>query len=234
MRGQNIVIDQLETYFKVEMAVPNTQLKKDENELKAPEKKEAEIFEAPKKKQGRWAYLKSWLPTTSSKPVVQAQEEEEEEDAEVLATRFVTFHEGSCMVLHYLPQKPLRQYGPFKAPQVEGSKPLPIVQWDSQVVWTRRINNLREVKLLNYRMVSEMDDPDDSLIEVKMTFSDIAFQVVPITEHDPNANKPYQSPFIKQEEINFLIEYEDVEELFTELRLQFYLVHLNNCSLAIM
>ena len=138
------------------------------------------------------------------------------------------------MVLHYLPQKPLRQYGPFKAPQVEGSKPLPIVQWDSQVVWTRRINNLREVKLLNYRMVSEMDDPDDSLIEVKMTFSDIAFQVVPITEHDPNANKPYQSPFIKQEEINFLIEYEDVEELFTELRLQFYLVHLNNCSLAIM
>ena len=70
MRGQNIVIDQLETYFKVEMAVPNTQLKKDENELKAPEKKEAEIFEAPKKKQGRWAYLKSWLPITSSKPVV--------------------------------------------------------------------------------------------------------------------------------------------------------------------
>ena len=71
MRGQNIVIDQLETYFKVEMAVPNTQLKKDENELKAPEKKEAEIDEAPKKKkQGRWAYLKSWLPMTSSKPVV--------------------------------------------------------------------------------------------------------------------------------------------------------------------
>ena len=47
----------------------------------------------------------------------------------------------------------------------------------------------------------------ECLIEVKMTFSDIAFPVVPITEHDPNANKPYQSPFIKQEEINFLIEY---------------------------
>jgi hypothetical protein len=25
-----------------------------------------------------------------------------------------------------------------------------------------------------------------------------------------------------------------VEELFTELRLQFYLVHVNNCNLAIM
>jgi hypothetical protein len=83
-------------------------------------------------------------------------------------------------------------------------------------------------------MVSEMDDPDDSLIEVKMTFSDIAFPVVPITERDPDANKPFQSPFIKQEDINFLIEYEDVEELFTELRLQFYLVHVNNCNLAIM
>lgn len=99
----------------------------------------------------------------------------------MLATRFVTFHEGSCIVLQYLPLKPLRQYGPFRPPLVEGSKPLPIVQWDSQVVWSRRTNNLREVKLLNYRMVSEMDDPDDSLIEVRMTFSDIIFEVVPIT-----------------------------------------------------
>ena len=31
------VIEQYEAYFKVEMAVPNTQLKKDENELNAPE-----------------------------------------------------------------------------------------------------------------------------------------------------------------------------------------------------
>ena len=39
------VIDQLETYFKVEMAVPNEQLKKDENELNAPEKQEPEVQE---------------------------------------------------------------------------------------------------------------------------------------------------------------------------------------------
>ena len=37
-----LVIEQLEAYFKVEMAVPNEQLKKDENELKAPEKETIE------------------------------------------------------------------------------------------------------------------------------------------------------------------------------------------------
>ena len=123
------MIDQLETYFKVEMAVPNTQLKKDENELKAPEKKEMLIDEAPKKK-GKWNYLKSWFTMKTPKPAEQESEEEEDE-SEVLATRFVTFHEGSCIVLQYLPLKPMRDYGPFKPPADEAAKPLPVVQWDS-------------------------------------------------------------------------------------------------------
>ena len=62
LRGSALVVDQMEVYFKVEMAVPNQQLQKDENELKAPEKKEAELDTAQnKKKKGKWNYLKSWF-----------------------------------------------------------------------------------------------------------------------------------------------------------------------------
>ena len=160
--------------------------------------------------------------------------EEEEKDTEVLATRFITFEEGSVIVLQYLPLKPLRDYGAFKPPADETGKPLPVVQWDSQVVWSDRIINLRQVNLLNYEMVSQMDDPEDSLIEVQMVFSEIAFDVVPVTRQDPTAHsRPYCSPFQNESQLSFLLEYEDVEELFTELRLQFYLVHLSNCQLAI-
>ena len=54
------VIDQLDMYFKVEMAVRNSQLRKDENELKGPEKERMMIDDKPKKK-GKWNYLKSWF-----------------------------------------------------------------------------------------------------------------------------------------------------------------------------
>ena len=113
----------------------------------------------------------------------------------MLATRFITFHEGSFVVMQYLPQKPLRNYGPFKPPNDEAGKPLPVVQWDSQVVWTSRIINLRQVSLLNYKMVSAMDDPEDAMIEVRLTFSEISFDVVPVTSHDPSAQRPYRTPF---------------------------------------
>ena len=47
------VIEQLEAYFKVEMAVPNEQLKKDENELNVPEKQQEvkEVEKPPEKKE---------------------------------------------------------------------------------------------------------------------------------------------------------------------------------------
>ena len=54
--------------------------------------------------------------------------------------------------------------------------------------------------------------------------------VVPITVKDIEAmRRPYRSPFVNEQEISFLIEFDDVEELFAELRLQFYLAHLSNC-----
>ena len=79
-----------------------------------------------------------------------------------------------------------------------------------------------------------MEDPGDNLVEVQLIFSDIAFMVVPITTKDVEAmRRPYTSPFVNESTVCFLIEFDDVEELFTELRLQFYLAHLSNCQLSI-
>jgi len=98
-----------------------------------------------------------------------------------------------------LPHKPLRDYGPFRPQANENAKPLPNVQWDSQFVYTNRVNNLRQVNLLNYEMISQMDEPEDTLVEVQLVFSDISFEVVPITVKDPIAfAKPYSSPFVNE------------------------------------
>ena len=54
--------------------------------------------------------------------------------------------------------------------------------------------------------------------------------VVPITVKRPGAQQiPYKSPFVNEQTIQFLIEYDDIEELFSEMRLQFYFAHLSNC-----
>ena len=105
------VIEQLEAYFKVEMAVPNEQLKKDENELNVPEKQqEVKEVEKPPEKKGKWGYLKKWFTLSTPKP---PEPVESDEETEILATRFISFSEGSIIVLQYLPHKPVRDYGVF-------------------------------------------------------------------------------------------------------------------------
>ena len=103
------VLEQLEAYFKVEMAVPNEQLKKEE-ELKAPEKVEVKEEKPPKQKKSSWKYLKTWFTLSTPKP---PEPEESDEDPEILATRFLSFEEGSIVILAYIPHKPERDYGPF-------------------------------------------------------------------------------------------------------------------------
>ena len=92
------------------MAVPNEQLKKEE-ELKAPEKHEVKEEKPPEqKKKTGWKYLKTWFTLSAPKP---PEPESSDEDPEILATRFLSFEEGSLIVLQYLPLKPVRDYGQF-------------------------------------------------------------------------------------------------------------------------
>ena len=120
-------------------------------------------MEKPPEKKNKWGYLKTWFTLSKPKP---PEPEVSDEDQEVLATRFISFAEGSIVVLQYLPLKPMRDYGPFTSLQQENAKPLPTLSWDSQIVYTNRVNNLRQVNLLNYEMISQMEEPEDSLVEV--------------------------------------------------------------------
>jgi len=79
------------------MAVPNEQLRKDENELNAPEKHEKPKEPEPKPKKSRFGYITKWFTLSKPKPV--EKEEDSDEEAEILATRFISFEEGSLVVL---------------------------------------------------------------------------------------------------------------------------------------
>lgn len=70
------------------------------------------VIEGPVKKQNKWGYVKSFFTMKGTKPK-EPDEKEGEEDAEVLATRFISFDEGCFLVLQYLPHKPIRNYGLF-------------------------------------------------------------------------------------------------------------------------
>ena len=101
----------------------------------------------------------------------------------VLATRFITFDTGHLIVLQHLPHKPTRDYGPFTTWATERSRPIPSIVWDSQVTRILRMGDLKEVHLLNYRMIEHLDDPDETLVEVYMIFGQINHDYVPVV-HD--------------------------------------------------
>ena len=45
------------------------------------------------------------------------------------------------------------------------------MQWDSQVTMTYKLVDLRSIHLLNYRLIESLDDPDENLITVVLTFA---------------------------------------------------------------
>lgn len=53
-----------------------------------------------------------------------------EEKAQVMATRFISFNESCLLLLHYMPFKPSRDYGPFASRPNERARPIPGIKWD--------------------------------------------------------------------------------------------------------
>ena len=75
-----------------------------------------------------------------------------------------------------------------------------------------------------------MEEPEDTLVEVELVFSEIAFSVIPLEAKDVEAwNKPHERPFKNWVKVSLLMEFDDVEEFFDEVRLQFYQAHLAHC-----
>ena len=148
-----------------------------------------------------------------------------------MATRFISFNESCLLVLHYMPFKPTREYGPFASTPNERARPIPGIKWDCQITSAQRVDRLVEVQLLNYKLIESLEDPEESLVAVAMVFADMNIDRVPlvvdgvIQPFDARPRLGYQiyGPISK---IEFYIEYDDVEDFIMEVRHQ---LEINHC-----
>ena len=85
-----------------------------------------------------------------------------------------------------MPDKPHRYYGPFAPRQGERARPIPDIQWDSQVIATFDLHTLKQVRLLNWKMLEEMEDPDENLASVQLVFGAINYDYVEMVDEEGN------------------------------------------------
>ena len=102
----------------------------------------------------------------------------------VLATRFLAFDEGCLLTMQYLRDKPHRSYCEFNSHPNDTSRPIPSVQWDSQVTAAYRITNLREIHLLNYKLIQGLPDAEERMATILLIFADVNHDHVAIVKDD--------------------------------------------------
>ena len=68
------------------------------------------------------------------------QRQKADEETMILATRFIAFEHGCMLILLYIRDKPLRDYGIFNSHPNDTSRPIPSIQWDSMVTNTYQLN----------------------------------------------------------------------------------------------
>ena len=90
---------------------------------------------------------------SKAKEEKESDDEKAENETTVLVTRFIAFEAGCTLVLQYLPQRPVRHYGPFTSRPGEVARPIPDVQWDSKILQAYRIEDLKRVILHDYKLI---------------------------------------------------------------------------------
>ena len=66
--------------------------------------------------------------------------------------------------------KPLRDYGKFICGPDERSRPIPAMRWDSKVTYVRSIEYLKEIHIVNFNLISSLEDPDENLVSIVLIF----------------------------------------------------------------
>ena len=173
--------------------MPLSQLNKEEVEQdpslkqETPQKEDVVESTSPdkKKKGGLFATMRSLtnmvMNTGKQKDKDKEKEREKaEEETYVLATRFIAFEAGCTIVLQYLPTRPSRDFGPFTSMPNEKARPIPDIQWDSQILQAYRLESLKQIHLVNYQLIEQLDDPDENLVTIRMTFAEPEIDHVPI------------------------------------------------------
>jgi len=70
--------------------------------------------------------------------------------------------------------KPLRDYGKFTAKPDERSRPIPIMRWDAKVTFVRSIEYLKEIQIVNFNLISSLEDPDENLVTIVLIFRNLS------------------------------------------------------------
>ena len=101
-----------------------------------------------------------------------------------MTTRFLAFEQGMVLIMLYIEEKPLRDYGAFNSHPNDTSRPIPAIQWDSMVTQTYNLSCIREVHLVNYKLISSMPHVGDDLVTVLMIFADVNHDHVDVVVED--------------------------------------------------
>ena len=126
----------------------------------------------------------------------------------------------------------------FSVTPGENGKPLPQILWDSQITNAQRLSNLKEIHLINYRLIEGLAEPDEDLVTVSLLFAEVNHDIVPVTVNEriqpldmavrQNYNA-YSEPFA----LTFLIEFAEIEEFLREIKTQLNNHHTPSCDLII-
>ena len=94
-----------------------------------------------------------------------------------------------------------------------------------------RLEDLRQINLMNYRLIECLDDPENNLITVALTFATLDDTILPgitdvVDEHgqvlrEPSSEAKLIEPrhFGQTEKLEFMIEFEEVQDFIVELNL---------------
>ena len=88
------------------------------------------------------------------------------------------------IVLLYIKDKPIRDYGVFNSHPNDTSRPIPSIQWDSMITNVYRLSQIREVHLVNYKLINNMPHASDNMVTVLMLFAEVNHDVVDIVVED--------------------------------------------------
>ena len=96
---------------------------------------------------------------------------------------------------------------------------------------TFRLEDLRQINLMNYRLIECLEDPENNLITVALTFAALDDAILPgitdvVDEHgqvlrEPTTEANLIEPryFGQVEKLEFMIEFEEIEDFIVELNL---------------
>ena len=96
---------------------------------------------------------------------------------------------------------------------------------------TFRLEDLRQINLMNYRLIECLDDPENNLITVALTFATLDDTILPeITNVVDERGQVLREPtaeakliearhFGQSEKLEFMIEFEEIEDFIVELNL---------------